>query len=54
MLICQCQNLEHVSQALEAGAEIVVAQGSEAGGHGATRGTFTFVPEVADLLAASQ
>ena len=37
--------------ALDANADIVVAQGAEAGGHGADRGTFTFVPEVADLLA---
>ena len=29
----------------------IVAQGSEAGGHGATRATLTLVPEVADLLA---
>ena len=33
------------------GADIIVAQGSEAGGHGATRATLTLVPEVADLLA---
>jgi nitronate monooxygenase len=50
-LICQCQNLTHVRAALDAGADVVVAQGSEAGGHGADRGTFTLVPEVADLLA---
>ena len=51
VLICQCQNLKHLQEAVEAKAEIVVAQGSEAGGHGATRGTFTLVPEVADVLA---
>lgn len=49
-LICQCQTLQHVDEAIEAGADIVVAQGSEAGGHGASRGTFTLVPEVADHL----
>jgi nitronate monooxygenase len=43
-------NLRHVRDAIEAKADIVVAQGSEAGGHGATRGTFTLVPEVADVL----
>ena len=53
VLICQCQNLGHVRAALDAGADIVVAQGSEAGGHGADRGTFTLVPEVADLLAGT-
>jgi len=50
-LICQCQSLAHVRQAIEAGATIVVAQGSEAGGHGASRATLPFVPEAADLVA---
>jgi nitronate monooxygenase len=50
-LICQCQSLAHVRQALAAGAAIIVAQGAEAGGHGHARGTLPFVPEVADLLA---
>ena len=51
LLICQCQSLDHVREALEAGAAIIVAQGAEAGGHGHARGTLTLVPEVADLLA---
>ncbi|MDJ1159412.1 nitronate monooxygenase [Chelatococcus sp. SYSU_G07232] len=51
MLVCQVQTMRHVREALEAGAEIIVAQGSEAGGHGARRATLTLVPEVADLLA---
>lgn len=50
-LICQCQTLAHVRQAVEAGTAIVVAQGSEAGGHGAHRATLPFVPEAADLIA---
>ena len=50
-LICQCQTLAHVRQAIEAGAAIIVAQGTEAGGHGASRATLPFVPEVADLIA---
>lgn len=51
-LICQCQDLAHVMDAVDVGADVVVAQGAEAGGHGALRGTFTFVPEAADYLAA--
>lgn len=51
-LICQCQDLTHVRDALAAGADVVVAQASEAGGHGAQRGLASFVPEVADRLAA--
>lgn len=50
-LICQCQNIDHVWDAIDVGADVVVAQGSEAGGHGALRGTLSFVPETADLLA---
>lgn len=50
-LICQTQSLFHVTQALEAGADVIVAQGTEAGGHGAKRSTLPFVPEVADYLA---
>jgi nitronate monooxygenase len=51
-LICQCQSLDHVRAALDAGACVIVAQGAEAGGHGHARGTMTLVPEVADHLAA--
>lgn len=50
-LICQVQSLRHVDQAIEAGAAAIVAQGTEAGGHGALRSTLPFVPEVADYLA---
>jgi nitronate monooxygenase len=50
-LICQVQSLRHVEQALAAGASVIVAQGTEAGGHGAGRSTLPFVPEVADYLA---
>jgi nitronate monooxygenase len=50
-LICQVQSLRHADQALDAGADAIVAQGTEAGGHGATRSTLPLVPEVADYLA---
>src|SRR5947209_4824906 len=51
-LIAQAQTLDHARQALDAGAEIVVAQGGEAGGHGMTvRSTFTLVPDVVELVA---
>ena len=49
-LICQCQTLDHVRQALGAGAAVIVAQGDEAGGHGGGRGTMAFVPETVDLV----
>jgi nitronate monooxygenase len=49
--ICQCQSMAHVRDAVDAGAGTIVAQGTEAGGHGSVRGTMSFVPEVADYLA---
>lgn len=49
-LICQVQTLGHAREALAAGADILVAQGTEAGGHGATRGTIALVPAVVDLV----
>jgi nitronate monooxygenase len=50
VLICQVQFLSQIEVALQAGAAAVVVQGSEAGGHGASRSTFPFVPEAADYL----
>ncbi len=51
-LISQVHTLEHVERALAAGAAVIVAQGTEAGGHGQrARSTMAFVPAVADLLA---
>ncbi len=52
LLICQTQTLDDARAALDAGARVIVAQGSEAGGHGQRRATFTLVPETADLIAA--
>ncbi len=49
-LICQVQTLRQAESALDAGATAIVAQGTEAGGHGGARATFPFVPEVADLI----
>jgi nitronate monooxygenase len=51
-LLCQIQNRSDAELALDAGADVIVAQGAEAGGHGDRRATFTLVPEIADLLAA--
>jgi len=49
----QVQTLAQAQRALDAGADIIVAQGGEAGGHGmSVRSTFTLVPEVVDLVAA--
>jgi nitronate monooxygenase len=53
MLICQVQTLALAREAVAAGADVIVAQGGEAGGHGLERATFTLVPEIADYLAVS-
>jgi nitronate monooxygenase len=50
LLVCQVQCMADMDLALRAGAEAVVVQGSEAGGHGASRSTFPFLPEAADYL----
>jgi nitronate monooxygenase len=49
-VICQCQSIEHIRDAIDVQADVIVAQGAEAGGHGACRGTISFVPEAADLI----
>src|SRR5262249_11501288 len=50
LLICQAQTLAHVADAIAADADVIVAQGSEAGGHGSVRSTMPFVPQVVDVV----
>ena len=52
-LIIQVTDLEEARQAVDLGADVIVAQGTEAGGHGGSRGwsTLPFVPVVVDLAA---
>ncbi|MGW0955623.1 nitronate monooxygenase [Streptomyces sp. NPDC002545] len=52
-LILQVTDLEEARRAVDLGADVIVAQGTEAGGHGARHGrsTLPFVPVVADLAA---
>jgi nitronate monooxygenase len=51
LLICQVQSEEMANEALDAGADVLVAQGTEAGGHGASRSTLDIVPAIVDLAA---
>jgi nitronate monooxygenase len=53
VLIIQVTDLAEARQAVDVGADVIVAQGTEAGGHGARRGwsTLAFVPAVVDLVA---
>lgn len=41
---------DHARRALEAGAEVIVAQGYDAGAHTGTIGTFSLVPQVVDAV----
>jgi nitronate monooxygenase len=52
-VICQVQSLALAREAAAAGADVLVAQGTEAGGHGASRGLVTLVPELVDELGAN-
>ena len=49
-LICQVQTVAAARDAVAAGADVIVAQGTEAGGHGGTRATFPLVPAVVDAV----
>ncbi|PDT75508.1 nitronate monooxygenase [Bradyrhizobium sp. C9] len=51
LLICQVQSEEMAQQALDCGADILIAQGTEAGGHGASRTTLDIVPAIIDFAA---
>jgi nitronate monooxygenase len=51
VLICQVQGRSEAALAMEAGADFIVAQGTEGGGHGGQRGTLPLVPAIVDLVA---
>jgi len=53
-LILQVTDLREARRAVDLGADVIVAQGTEAGGHGARRGrsTLPFVPVVVDLAGS--
>ncbi len=50
-LICQVQDVAQARVAQAAGADLIVAEGTEAGGHGGTRATLPLVPAVVDAVA---
>ena len=51
-IIVQVTDLAEARRALDAGADVVVAQGAEAGGHGGGRATLPFVPAVVDIAGS--
>jgi nitronate monooxygenase len=50
LVICQVHTLALAREAAAAGADLLVAQGTEGGGHGGSRGLVTLVPEIADAI----
>jgi enoyl-[acyl-carrier protein] reductase II len=50
LVISICGKVEHARRALAAGCDVVVAQGTEAGGHTGTVATFPLVPLIVDAI----
>lgn len=51
-MICQVQSSEEIDLAVQAGADVIIAQGQDAGGHGRPdRGTMALIPSVVDRVA---
>ena len=52
-LMVQVTTIDEARRALDVGADVIVAQGAEAGGHGGDRATLPFVPAVVDIAGAT-
>jgi len=52
-LMVQVTDMDEARRALDVGANVVVAQGGEAGGHGGGRATLPFVPAVVDMAGTT-
>jgi enoyl-[acyl-carrier protein] reductase II len=50
LVVSMCGKVRHAIAAVEAGCDLVVAQGTEAGGHTGTVATFALVPQVVDAV----
>ena len=53
LVISMCGKVDHAKRALDAGCDVVVAQGTEAGGHTGTVATFPLVPLIVDAVAGA-
>ncbi|MFI6042841.1 NAD(P)H-dependent flavin oxidoreductase [Nocardia sp. NPDC051321] len=49
-VLVQVTDLDEAKRARDVGADVIIAQGAEAGGHGGGRSTLTIVPAVVDLV----
>ena len=52
-VMVQVTSMDEARRALTVGADVIVAQGSEAGGHGGGRATLPFVPAVVDIAGTT-
>lgn len=50
LVVNMCGKVRHAVEAVEAGCDIVVAQGTEAGGHTGAVATFPLVPQIVDAV----
>src|SRR5665213_503187 len=50
LVVNMCGKVDHARRAVDAGCDIVVAQGTEAGGHTGTVATMPLVPQVVDAV----
>ena len=50
LVVSMCGKVRHAVSAVEAGCDIVVAQGTEAGGHTGTVATMPLVPQIVDAV----
>jgi enoyl-[acyl-carrier protein] reductase II len=50
IVVSMCGKVEHAVRAVEAGCDLVVAQGTEAGGHTGQVASFPLVPQVVDAV----
>jgi enoyl-[acyl-carrier protein] reductase II len=53
LVISMCGKVDHAKRALDAGCDVVVAQGTEAGGHTGSVATFPLVPLIVDAVGES-
>ncbi len=51
LVINMCGKVVHAKKAIDAGCDVVVAQGTEAGGHTGTVATMPLVPQIVDAVA---
>lgn len=52
LVVCQVQSVAMATEAVDLGADIIVAQGGEAGGHGIAQGSLTLVPSIVDAVGS--